>query len=144
VELHQLDFSLAVRGPQHRELHRDLVERHDAVYPAAPNLAVASRLESELDEELGCGGEVVNNDSDVFHSLDCHALDRRISAPSSSQFSSCDGVKAGCFSSLALGSEGQWAASPDPGGFYRLKPVPARVRRPTARSCGEASGLAAT
>ena len=41
----------------------------------ALDLALASRLESELDEELDCGREVVDHDADVFHPLDRHVLD---------------------------------------------------------------------
>src|SRR5690349_5602023 len=74
VELHQLDFALAVWGPQHRELRPDAVERHDAVHPAALDLALASRLESELDEEFDCGCEVVDRDADVFQPPDCHVF----------------------------------------------------------------------
>jgi len=35
----------------------------------------ASRFESELDEELDCGREIVDHDADVFHSFDRHAVD---------------------------------------------------------------------
>src|SRR5665811_337478 len=42
VELDQLDFSLAIRGPQHRELRLGA----DAVDPVALDLGRASRLQS--------------------------------------------------------------------------------------------------
>jgi hypothetical protein len=37
---------------------------------------LALQLESELDEELDRGREVVNHDADVIHPLDGHVLDR--------------------------------------------------------------------
>jgi sugar lactone lactonase YvrE len=37
---------------------------------------VLERHESELDEELGRGCDVVNHDADVLHSLDRHVFDR--------------------------------------------------------------------
>ena len=59
----------------HRKLRPDAVEPHDAVHPAALDRPLALQLESELDEELGCGREVVNHDADVVHPLDRHVLD---------------------------------------------------------------------
>ena len=82
VELHQLESSVAVGGLQHRERRVDAVEPHDPVHPAALDLPVALRLESELDEELRRGLEVVNHDADVIHPLDSHVFDgRRSSSP---------------------------------------------------------------
>jgi hypothetical protein len=60
-----------------RIFHLDAVERHDAVHPAALDRPLALQLESELDEELGCGREVINHDADVVHALDRHVLDAR-------------------------------------------------------------------
>lgn len=74
VELHQLDFSVTVRGPQHRELRLGSFQPDDAVNPAAFDLGRASRLQSQYDEELDCGREVVDHDTDVFHPLDRHLL----------------------------------------------------------------------
>jgi hypothetical protein len=65
----------AVRGLQDRDLCPDAVEPHDAVHPAALDRPLALQLESEFDEELGCGREVVNHDADVLHPLDRHLLD---------------------------------------------------------------------
>jgi hypothetical protein len=47
----------------------------DAVHRAAFDGPLALQLESEFDEELGCGLEVVNHDADVLHPLDRHVLD---------------------------------------------------------------------
>ena len=66
---------MAVRGLQHRDLRPDAVEPHDAIHPAALDRPPALQLESELDEELGRGREVVNHDADVVHPLDRHVLD---------------------------------------------------------------------
>jgi hypothetical protein len=40
-----------------------------------PSTRPRPQLESELDEELGCGREVVNYNADVVHPLDRHVLD---------------------------------------------------------------------
>src|SRR5207245_2606990 len=75
VEFRQLESSMAVRGLQDRDLCPDAIEPHDAVHPAAFDRPLALQLESEFDEELGCGREVVNHDADVLHPLDRHVLD---------------------------------------------------------------------
>ncbi len=66
---------MAVRCLQHRDLCPDAFEPHDAVHPGALDWPFALQLESEFDEELGCGREVVNHDADVLHPLDRHVLD---------------------------------------------------------------------
>jgi hypothetical protein len=63
---------VAVWGLQEREIYPDAVEPHDTVHPAALDLPLALQLESEFDENLGCGREVVNHDADVVHPLDRH------------------------------------------------------------------------
>jgi hypothetical protein len=75
VEFRQLESSVAVRGLQDRDLCPDAVEPHDAVHPAALDRPLALQLESEFDEELSCGREVVNHDADVLHPLESHVLD---------------------------------------------------------------------
>jgi len=92
VELHELDFSMAGRVPQHRELHLDPVEGDDALYPLARDLALASRLQAELDEEVDRGLEVVDHDADVFHLLDPHGLDSRGTSEARPDISVCFGV----------------------------------------------------
>ncbi len=66
---------MAVRGLQHGDLRPDAVEPHDAVHPAALDRPLTLQLESEFDEELDCGREVVNHDADVVHPSDRHVLD---------------------------------------------------------------------
>jgi hypothetical protein len=75
VELRQLESSVAVRSLHHRNLRPYALEPHDAIHPAALDGPLALQLESELDEELGRGREVVNDDADVLHPLDRHVLD---------------------------------------------------------------------
>jgi hypothetical protein len=59
----------------HRILHPDAVEPDDAVHPAALDRHLAQQLESELDEELSRGREIVNHDADVLHPSDRRVLD---------------------------------------------------------------------
>ena len=66
---------MAVRRLHERKLHADALEPHDAVHPAAIDRSLAPQLESELDEELSRGSEVVDHDADVVHPLDRHVLD---------------------------------------------------------------------
>src|SRR5919198_3585447 len=75
VKLRQLEPSVAIRALQHRDLRADALETHHAVHPTALDRSLALQLESELDEERGRGGEVVDHDADVIHALDRHAHD---------------------------------------------------------------------
>ena len=75
MELRQLESSVAVRSLHDRNLRADTLEPHDAVHPAALDGSLALQLESELDEELNRGREVVNHDADVLHPLDSQVLD---------------------------------------------------------------------
>ena len=75
VKLLQLEPSVAIRGLQHRDLRVDALETHHAVHPTALDRSLALQLESELDEELRCGREVVDDDADVIHPFDRHARD---------------------------------------------------------------------
>src|SRR2546426_9249794 len=51
------------------------LEPDDAVHPATFDGPLALQHESELDEEVSRGCEVVNHDADVLHTLDSHVLD---------------------------------------------------------------------
>src|SRR5215210_3267783 len=48
---------------------------HDAVHPAALDGRLDLQHESELDEELSRGREVVNHDANVLHLLESHVLE---------------------------------------------------------------------
>jgi hypothetical protein len=64
--------SVAVRSLHHRSVRPYALEPHDAVHPATFDGPLALQHESELDEELSRGHEVVNHDADVLHPLDSH------------------------------------------------------------------------
>ena len=66
---------MAVRRPQHRDLRPHALEPHDAVHPANFDGGLALELESELDEEVDRGCEVVDHDADVVHPLDSQVAD---------------------------------------------------------------------
>ena len=65
---------MAVRGPQHRDVASDTVEPHDAVHPPSLDGRLALQLQTKFDKERDSSREVVDNDADVVHALDCHAL----------------------------------------------------------------------
>src|SRR6266481_5922296 len=75
VELRQLKSSVAVRSLHHRNVRPYALEPHDAVHPATFDGPLALQHESELDEEVSRGCEVVNHDADVLHTSDSHVLD---------------------------------------------------------------------
>jgi hypothetical protein len=63
VELRQLEASVAVWGLHDRGLCPDALEPHDTVHPPALDRPLALQLESERDEELSRGCEIVNDDA---------------------------------------------------------------------------------
>ena len=67
---------MAVRSLHDRDFCPDAVEPHDAIDPPALDRSLALQLESELDEELSRGREVVNDYAHVVHSLDSRMSDR--------------------------------------------------------------------
>jgi hypothetical protein len=75
VELRQLESSLAVRRLHHRYVSPYALESDDAVHQATLDGTLAFQNESELDEELNRGCEVVNDYADVVHPLDRHVFD---------------------------------------------------------------------
>ena len=66
---------MAVRNLHERYVRADALEPHDAVHHGALDRSLALQLESELDEELGRGREVVNHDADVLHPLNRQVVD---------------------------------------------------------------------
>ena len=74
MELRQLESSVAVRSLHDRNVRPYALEPHDAVHPATFDGPLALQHESELDEELSRGCEVVNHDADVLHPLNRHVL----------------------------------------------------------------------
>jgi hypothetical protein len=75
VELRQLESSVAVRRLQHRSVCPYALEPYDPVHPATFDRPLALQHESELDEELSRGCEVVNHDADVLDPLDSHVFE---------------------------------------------------------------------
>ena len=59
----------------HDRISSRALKLHDAIHPAALDRPLALQLESELDEKLSRGREVVNDDAHVVHPLDRHVLD---------------------------------------------------------------------
>ena len=74
-EWNLIESSVAVRGLHERNIRADALEPHDAVHHATLDRSLALQHESELDEELSRGCEVVNHDADVIHPLDSHVFD---------------------------------------------------------------------
>ncbi len=75
VELHQLQPAVAVRSPHHCDVDSDVVEPNDAVHPTSLDRHLALQLQTKFDKERDSTLEVVDNDADVIHPLDRHALD---------------------------------------------------------------------
>ena len=62
-------FSYRLRGPTTQ------VRKDGEHAPVRGRIRREAQLESELDEELSRGSEVVDHDADVVHPLDRHVLD---------------------------------------------------------------------
>src|SRR5579862_7771402 len=75
MELRQLEPSVAVRSLHHRNVCSYALEPHDPVHPATLDGRLALQHESEFDEELSGGCEVVHHNADVVHPLDRHISD---------------------------------------------------------------------
>ena len=88
-----LESSVAVRSLHHRNVRAYALEPHDAVHPATLDRSLALQHESELDEELSRGCEVVNHDADVIHPLDSHVFDGK--EPDSGRAGSKAGPRSG-------------------------------------------------
>src|SRR5688572_1026439 len=69
VELGQLEPSVAVWGPHHRDVRPDSLEPNDAIHPAALDRCLAFQLESELNEERHGGRKIIDDDADMVHPL---------------------------------------------------------------------------
>src|SRR2546421_6271739 len=76
MELRQLELALTVGRFHHRDVDAYIVEPDDAVHPTSLDGLLAFELHAELEEERNRSLEVVDNDADVVHPLDCHVLKR--------------------------------------------------------------------
>jgi hypothetical protein len=72
VEAGQLDPSVAVWGPQHRDVRPDSLEPDNAIHPAALDRCLAFQFEPKLDEEGHGRRKVIDDDADMVHPLNCH------------------------------------------------------------------------
>jgi len=97
VKRRQLESSVAVRSLFDRNLRPDARRPYDAVHRAARDRPLALQLESELDEILSRGREVVNYDAHGLHPLDRHVhvgkeprIDLRCLAPDNLDHRSSD------------------------------------------------------
>src|SRR5262245_25421057 len=74
VELIQLEPTLAVRGPHHRNLASNVLEPNDTVYPTALDGHLALQLHAKFDKEGLRSLEVLDHDENVVHSFERHVL----------------------------------------------------------------------
>jgi hypothetical protein len=72
AELRQLDPPVAVRGQQSSNVDLDAFETVEAVHPGTFDRHLAFNRHAEGGEEGNGGWEVVDDDADMVHSLDCH------------------------------------------------------------------------
>ena len=75
VELVQLDATVTIGRPQHREGGPDILEPDEFADQRSFDDRLAFELEPQLDEERLHGFEIVDDDEDVVHPLDCHVHD---------------------------------------------------------------------
>jgi len=66
---------MAVRGPHHCDVGYNAVEPNEAVHRASLDLRLALQLQTEFLEESDRSWEVVHNNADVVHPLECHAAE---------------------------------------------------------------------
>src|SRR5215470_3259614 len=72
VELVQLEPTVAVWGPQHRDLASNVPEPNDAVHPTSLDWQLAFQLHTKLDKKRLRSLKVVNHDENVVHPPKCH------------------------------------------------------------------------
>ena len=82
AKLRQFQLPVPIWGPHHHDVDLDTLEPVDAVHPRPLNRRLASARHAKRGEEGDGGREVVDDDADVVHSLECHI--RRITQGNSS------------------------------------------------------------
>src|SRR5215204_1992282 len=65
LELHQLNATVAVRGPHHCDFSSDVVEPDHLVYRRSLDCRLALQLQAKFDKESDSGCEAVDNNTDV-------------------------------------------------------------------------------
>ena len=71
---------MAVRGPHHGDVGEHAVEPDEAVHRASLDLRLPLQLQTEFLEESDRSCEVVHNNADVVHPLECHAAECNLTA----------------------------------------------------------------
>ena len=66
---------MPVRGAHHGDVGADAVETIEAVHRRPFDGRLAFLLQAELDEERNGSRQVVDDDADVVHALDRHAIE---------------------------------------------------------------------
>ena len=74
-ELRQLETAMTVRGPHHCDVGSNAVEPDEAVHRASLDLRLALQLQTKFLEESDRSCEVVHNNADVVHPLECHVAE---------------------------------------------------------------------
>ena len=73
----QFEPARGVRYPHHRDLASHVVEPDDASRPTSFDRHPAFQLHAEFGEEGDGGVEIVDDDADVVHALNCHVPEDR-------------------------------------------------------------------
>ncbi len=74
VKLAQLNLTVAVRGPQHRDLAANVLEPNDLVHKRSLEWHLTLQLHTKLEKELLRSLKVFDHDEDVVHPFKCHNL----------------------------------------------------------------------
>ena len=74
---------MTVGRAHHGDLDMLVAEAGDASRPFPLDRRAPFELEAELDEEIDCRVEIVDDDPDIVHPLDCHASSLHGVAPES-------------------------------------------------------------
>ena len=74
VKLGQFDLTVAVRGPQHRDLAANVLKPNDTVHKTSLEWHLTLELHTKLEKELLRSLQVFNHDEDVIHSFKRHML----------------------------------------------------------------------
>jgi len=72
VELGQLNPTVAVRGPHHRNLGPNVLEPNDKVHPRSLHWHLALQFHTKFDKECLRGIKVIDHDENVVHSFKRH------------------------------------------------------------------------
>src|SRR5262249_17886186 len=74
VELVQLEPTVTVRGPHHRNLASNVLESNDTVHPTPLDGRLALQLHTKFHKECLRSFKVLDHDENVVHSFERHVL----------------------------------------------------------------------